>query len=87
MQLKQLYNDYNAENDEGRTAMVRTYRARRSKEFEDDQRDYERRQRKAANKRRPALVLSDEEKILIKKMGLTQAQVRALRAATNDEEE
>ena len=86
MQLKQLYKDYNDENDEGRTAMVRTYRERRSKEFEDDQRDYERRQRKSANKRRPALVLSDEEKILIKKMGLTQAQVRALRAATTEEE-
>jgi len=67
--------------------MVAAYRARRASEFDADRIDYERKQRRATNKRQPALVLSDEDKAIIKKMGLTIAQVRALRAATSIEEE
>jgi ribosomal protein L44E len=86
MQLKELYVDFDSLDDEGRAGNVRQYRARRATEFEEDQRNYERKQR-GTKKRQPALVLSEEEKALIKKMGLTQAQVRMLRAATATEEE
>jgi hypothetical protein len=86
MQLKHLYKDFDEEDDVGQRTMVATYRTRRASEFEGDRVAYERKQRKAATKRAPAIKLTDEEKVLMKKLGLTQAQVRALKAMQAEEE-
>ena len=81
MLLRDLYQHFYALDEDEQRIFIARYRARRGAEFEADRAEYEAKsQRKGTTKRQPAIALSEEEKILMKKLGLTQKQLRALRA-------
>ena len=81
MLLRDLYQHFCDQDDASQRVFVARYRARRAAEFEADKVAFEAKTRRSgATKRQPALVLSPEEKILMQKLGLTQKQLRALRA-------
>ena len=81
MQLKDLYQHFDKLPAEEQRTFVARYRARRDAEFTADKIDFEEKQaKKGTRKRVPKIELSEEEKTLMKKLGLTQKQLRALRA-------
>ena len=78
MQLKDLYQNFAGGDDNYQRHMVQQYRTRRADEFEADRIAYESRPKRG--KRAPAMQLTEEEKLLMKKLGLKPAQLRALKA-------
>jgi hypothetical protein len=84
MQLKDLFQNFTSQNDEGQRTMVANYRARRAKEFEDDRIAYQ--NKKTKKKKAPKVQLTDEEKALMKLLGLKAKDIQALRASNTDEE-
>jgi len=78
MQLKDLYPNFTEQSEFQQRQMVASYRTRRAKDFTWIR---EQNAKKPAKKKKaPAVQLSPEEKILMKKMGLTVAQLNALKA-------
>lgn len=78
MQLQDLYLHFSSLSEEDQRVYVARYRARRDAEFTADKIAYEAKHKRS--KRTPAIKLTDEEKSIMKKLGITQAQLRALRA-------
>jgi hypothetical protein len=85
VQLKHLFENFNEVDAINQRRMVAAYRLRRAEEFTQAQNDFDlAKQAKKTRKRTPALKLSAEEKILIKKLGITQTQLRAMKAAQGE---
>lgn len=78
MKLHQLYPNFSHMTDDAQLHHVRQYRATRNSDFVQHMESYD--LRKAASKRPAAITLTDEEKILIKKLGISRAQLIALKS-------
>lgn len=78
MQLKDLYPNFADQSEFGQRQMISTYRTKRLKDFEWIREENAKKPTK--KKREPAIQLSAEEKILMKKLGLSMSQLKALKA-------
>ena len=78
MQLKDLYQNFADQSEFRQRQMVAEYRTKRLKDFEWIEAENLKKPKK--KKREPAIQLSAEEKILMKKMGLSMSQLKALKA-------
>ena len=89
MQLKHLYENFNEQDEPRQRTLVATYRARRNEEFTQSRAEYVEKKSRAATAsiRSAAIKLTEEEKALIKALGIPVAQLRALRAAQSEEED
>jgi uncharacterized protein YeeX (DUF496 family) len=77
MKLYQLFPDFTKLSYSERVEFIRSYRAKRALELEEH----------IQNKgKKGRILLSDEEKALIKALGITQRDLKALKESMNDEQ-